>query len=88
MSLAESRLRLLCAWYLMRRGLTGSRHRDVRRMRELKDAFYRRSWQKAVAMVGAEMTALSDNIAEIAKAGRRLRVCGRRDSMVLRGNRR
>src|SRR6202047_4218420 len=73
-SVHDPYLRLLCAYYLLRRGLTGSMHPEVRRMRELRDAFYRRAWQRAADTAGAQFTQLSDSIADIARGGRRLRV--------------
>ncbi len=73
--LPDPRLRLLCAYYLFRRGLTtGLLNPDVQRMQEFKDAFYRRSWQHAAEAAGTRLVLLSDNILEIVHERRRLRV--------------
>lgn len=45
-------------------------------MRELRDVFYWRAWQQGAKSSGASFALLSENAAEIARAGRRLRVSG------------
>jgi D-alanine-D-alanine ligase-like ATP-grasp enzyme len=75
-SLPDPRFRLLRAYYLLRRGLTGSKNPDTRRMRRLKEAFHRRAWLDAADALGVALTSLSDGVAEIACEGERLRVCG------------
>jgi cyanophycin synthetase len=72
----DPRLALLWGYYLFRRGMSGSTRPDVRRMRELRDAFYLEAWQRAAECVGADFEALSENVAEITRQGRRLRVSG------------
>jgi cyanophycin synthetase len=54
---------------------------EVRRMRELRDAFYLAAWQRAAAAAGAELVPLSGSVVEIVRWGRRLRVCGNLTSL-------
>jgi glutathione synthase/RimK-type ligase-like ATP-grasp enzyme len=78
---ADRLLHLLFVFYLARRGLTGSRHPDVRLMRQLRSAFYLNAWQRAAATAGAKFTKLSDATAEISKSGCQLRVSGTMTSL-------
>jgi cyanophycin synthetase len=72
----DPRPTLLWGYALFRRGMSGSMHPDVRRMRELRDAFYLDAWRRAADGVGAKLERLSASVAEISGGGRRLRVSG------------
>lgn len=77
----QPQLGMLRAHYLIRRGLLGSTNPSVQRMRQARNAFYLRTWQRAAHAAGAKCSLLSDSIAEITSGGHRLRISGSTTSL-------
>ena len=72
---------LLCAYCFIKRGLRSQAQPGVRRMRALREDFYKTMWRGAAEAIGARFSTLSDGTAEIWRGNQLVKVSANRTSL-------
>jgi cyanophycin synthetase len=74
-------MNLLCAWSLIKRGLRSQAQPGVRRLRALREDFYKTMWRSSAEATGARLRALSDGAMEIWRGNQMITVSANKTSL-------